>query len=223
MYIFFASALPVIAFGEQLSRDTGASLSWNADKRNISLSFCLYFISINWKWGSYFNLFFLQILIVFRWKIEHRGNISLNCAVWNYPLNLWGTAFVDFRSGRTNCYNVHLLVQFLPRPARVRRRSLFSLGWMVSELVFQILAPFFPCLGGNFGLCLLSLYVCRRVCIWTGFFLILLAIFNACTVITKFTRVAGELFGMLIAVLFFQEAIKVLLIYIYYKRRRRPE
>lgn len=27
MYIFFASALPVIAFGEQLSRDTGASLS----------------------------------------------------------------------------------------------------------------------------------------------------------------------------------------------------
>lgn len=41
--------------------------------------------------------------------------------------------------------------------------------------------------------------------------MILLAIFNACTIITRFTRIAGELFGMLITVLFFQEAIKVLL------------
>lgn len=40
--------------------------------------------------------------------------------------------------------------------------------------------------------------------------LFLLAIFNACTIITRFTRVAGELFGMLISVLFLQEAIKVL-------------
>lgn len=39
--------------------------------------------------------------------------------------------------------------------------------------------------------------------------LFLLAIFNACTIISRFTRVAGELFGMLIAVLFVQEAIKV--------------
>ncbi|CAL0327220.1 unnamed protein product [Lupinus luteus] len=47
-----------------------------------------------------------------------------------------------------------------------------------------------------------------RVCIWTALFLILLAIFNACNVITRFTRIAEELFGMLISVLFFQEAIK---------------
>ncbi|KAL6985322.1 putative boron transporter 6, partial [Sarracenia purpurea var. burkii] len=46
------------------------------------------------------------------------------------------------------------------------------------------------------------------VCVWTATMLILLAIFNACTIITKFTRIAGELFGMLIAVLFLQEAIK---------------
>uniref|UniRef100_A0A7N0V318 Bicarbonate transporter-like transmembrane domain-containing protein n=1 Tax=Kalanchoe fedtschenkoi TaxID=63787 RepID=A0A7N0V318_KALFE len=46
------------------------------------------------------------------------------------------------------------------------------------------------------------------VCVWTALFLFLLAIFNACTIITKFTRVAGELFGMLIAVLFIQETVK---------------
>ncbi|XP_027190827.1 probable boron transporter 7 isoform X2 [Cicer arietinum] len=39
----------------------------------------------------------------------------------------------------------------------------------------------------------------------------MLAIFNACTIITRFTRIAGELFGMLITVLFFQEAIKGLI------------
>lgn len=42
--------------------------------------------------------------------------------------------------------------------------------------------------------------------------LILLAVLNTCTIINRFTRIAGELFGMLITVLFFQEAIKVLLI-----------
>ncbi|KAL5976994.1 Boron transporter 4 [Asimina triloba] len=47
-----------------------------------------------------------------------------------------------------------------------------------------------------------------RVCIWTAILLILLAIFNASSVISRFTRVAGELFGMLITVLFIQEAIK---------------
>jgi len=41
--------------------------------------------------------------------------------------------------------------------------------------------------------------------------LIVLAIFDACSIISRFTRIAGELFGMLITVLFFQEAIKVLL------------
>lgn len=40
--------------------------------------------------------------------------------------------------------------------------------------------------------------------------LFLLAIFNACNIICKFTRIAGELFSMLIAVLFIQEAVKVI-------------
>ena len=39
--------------------------------------------------------------------------------------------------------------------------------------------------------------------------LFLLAIFNACDIINRFTRIAGEIFGMLITVLFIQEAIKV--------------
>lgn len=40
--------------------------------------------------------------------------------------------------------------------------------------------------------------------------LILLSMFNAATIISRFTRIAGELFGMLITALFVQEAIKVL-------------
>ena len=39
--------------------------------------------------------------------------------------------------------------------------------------------------------------------------LILLSVFNAATIINRFTRFAGELFGMLITVLFIQETIKV--------------
>lgn len=39
----------------------------------------------------------------------------------------------------------------------------------------------------------------------------LLAMLNACNIISRFTRIAGELFGMLITVLFIQEAVKVLM------------
>lgn len=48
-----------------------------------------------------------------------------------------------------------------------------------------------------------------RVCLWTGLLLFLLAVLGACTFISRFTRLAGELFGILIAMLFMQEAIRV--------------
>lgn len=45
-------------------------------------------------------------------------------------------------------------------------------------------------------------------CVFTAAFVLLLALLNSCRYIDKFTRFAGELFGMLIAVLFMQQAIK---------------
>ncbi|RZC93415.1 hypothetical protein C5167_026025 [Papaver somniferum] len=48
----------------------------------------------------------------------------------------------------------------------------------------------------------------ERVCIWTAFMLFVLAIFNARTIITIFTRIAGEIFGMLITVLFIQRPLR---------------
>lgn len=54
-----------------------------------------------------------------------------------------------------------------------------------------------------------------RVCVWTSLILFVLAICGACSIINRFTRVAGELFGLLIAMLFMQEAIKVTRFYIY--------
>ena len=44
---------------------------------------------------------------------------------------------------------------------------------------------------------------------WTAILLFLLAILGACSIINRFTRLAGELFGLLIAMLFMQQAIKV--------------
>lgn len=45
-------------------------------------------------------------------------------------------------------------------------------------------------------------------CVWAGLMLILLGVFNACNYTDRFTRFSGELFGMLIAVLFIQQAIR---------------
>lgn len=52
-----------------------------------------------------------------------------------------------------------------------------------------------------------------RVCVWTALLLFLLAILGACSFINRFTRVAGELFGLLIAMLFMQQAIRVSVLY----------
>jgi len=52
-----------------------------------------------------------------------------------------------------------------------------------------------------------------RVCVWTAILLFLLAILGACSFINRFTRVAGELFGLLIAMLFMQQAIRVSVLY----------
>ncbi|KAL0327589.1 UNVERIFIED_CONTAM: putative boron transporter 6 [Sesamum angustifolium] len=130
-YIFFASALPVIAFGEQLSRDTEGTLS--PVETLASTAIC----------GVIHAVFGGQPLLIL-------GVAEPTIIMYHY--------LYDFAKSRIG-----------------RELYLAWVGW---------------------------------VCFWTALMLFLLAIFNACTVITRFTRVAGELFGMLITVLFIQEAIR---------------
>ncbi|CAN6877291.1 unnamed protein product [Brassica oleracea var. botrytis] len=132
-YIFFASSLPVVAFGEQLSKHTGGSLS--AVETLASTSLC----------GIIHAIFGGQ------------------------PLLILGVA------EPTIMMYTYLYSFCISRPDLGRELYLAWVAW---------------------------------VCVWTAIFLILLSIFNACTIISRFTRIAGELFGMLIAVLFLQEAIK---------------
>ncbi|KAI7752057.1 hypothetical protein M8C21_009238 [Ambrosia artemisiifolia] len=132
-YIFFASALPVIAFGEQLSRDTDGSLS--TVETLASTAIC----------GLIHSILGGQPLLIL-------GVAEPTVIMYTYLYN--------FAKGRQD------LGQEL---------FLAWAGW---------------------------------VCTWTAVLLFLLAIFNACVVINRFTRIAGETFGMLIAVLFIQEAIK---------------
>ncbi|KAF9617794.1 hypothetical protein IFM89_038905 [Coptis chinensis] len=133
MYIFFASALPVIAFGEQLSRATNGALS--TVETLASTAIC----------GVIHSILGGQPLLIL-------GVAEPTVIMYSYLYN-----FTKDREGLG------------------RELFLAWAGW---------------------------------VCIWTALLLFLLAIFNACTIITKFTRIAGELFGMLITVLFLQEAIK---------------
>ncbi|EEF44729.1 Boron transporter, putative [Ricinus communis] len=132
-YIFFASALPVIAFGEQLSRDTDGSLS--TVETLASTALC----------GIIHSILGGQPLMIL-------GVAEPTVIMYTYLYN--------FAKGREDLG---------------QKLFLAWAGW---------------------------------VCVWTALLLLLLAVFNACTIINRFTRVAGELFGMLIAVLFIQQAIK---------------
>ncbi|CAI8605881.1 unnamed protein product [Vicia faba] len=135
-YIFFASALPVIAFGEQLNRDTGGSLS--TVETLASTAIC----------GIIHSIFGGQPLLIV-------GVAEPTCLMYTYLYNFCAKT---------------------------------------------------PELGAQ-----LFLAWAAWVCVWTALLLILLAIFNACTIISRFTRIAEELFGMLITVLFFQQAVEGLL------------
>ncbi|XP_021275448.1 probable boron transporter 6 [Herrania umbratica] len=132
-YIFFASALPVIAFGEQLSRETDGTLS--TVETLASTAIC----------GVIHSIFGGQPLLIV-------GVAEPTVIMYTY--------LYSFSKGR---------------PELGRELFLAWTAW---------------------------------VCVWTALLLILLAIFNACTIITRFTRIAGELFGMLITVLFLQETVK---------------
>ncbi|MBA0696739.1 hypothetical protein Goari_003266 [Gossypium aridum] len=132
-YIFFASALPVIAFGEQLSRDTDDALG--AVATLTSATSC----------GTIHSILGGQPLLI---------------------VGVAETTIIMYT------YLYHFCKQ---RPDLGRELFLAWTAW---------------------------------VCVWTAMLLILLAIFNACTIITRFTRIAGEGLGILITVLFLQEAIK---------------
>lgn len=133
MFIFFASALPVIAFGVQLSRDTDGQLS--VLETLASTSIC----------GIIHSIFGGQPMLIV-------GVAEPTVIMYSY--------LYHFANGLE---------------ALGSRLFLAWAGW---------------------------------VCFWTACMLFFLAFFNACNIITRFTRIAGELFGMLITVLFLQEAFK---------------
>ncbi|KAL9326515.1 hypothetical protein ACSQ67_007160 [Phaseolus vulgaris] len=132
-YIFFASAIPVISFGEQLERNTDGTLT--AVQTLASTALC----------GIIHSILGGQPLLI------------LGVAE---PTVLMYTFLYDFAKDRKDLG--HKL--FLPWT-----------GW---------------------------------VCVWTAALLFLLAILGACSIINRFTRLAGELFGLLIAMLFMQQAIR---------------
>lgn len=132
-YIFFASAIPVISFGEQLERNTDGVIT--AVQTLVSTSICGIIHSI----------------------------------IGGQPLLILGVA----------------------EPTVIMYTFMFNF------------AKERPDLGRN-----LFLAWTGWVCVWTAILLFLLAILGACSIINRFTRIAGELFGLLIAMLFMQQAIK---------------
>ncbi|CAL5443164.1 unnamed protein product [Camellia sinensis] len=133
-YIFFASALPVIVFGEQLNRETDGSLST-----------------------------------------------------------------VDTLASTAVCSIIHSMFGGQP---------LLILGVAEPTVIMYTYLYNFTKEKANLGQ---ELFLSWAVCVWTAILLLLPVAFNACTIISRFTRIAGELFGTLIAVLFMQEAIKGLM------------
>ncbi|GAB4841812.1 Boron transporter 1 [Ancistrocladus abbreviatus] len=147
-YIFFASAIPVISFGEQLERNTDGVLT--AVQTLASTALCGIMHSI----------------------------------IGGQPLLILGVA----------------------EPTVIMYTFMFNFAKDRADL------------GRN-----LFLAWSGWVCVWTAALLFLLAILGACSIINRFTRLAGELFGLLIAMLFMQQAIKGLVDEFRIPQRENPK
>ncbi|KAK1316189.1 putative boron transporter 2 [Acorus calamus] len=147
-YIFFASAIPVISFGEQLERDTDGILT--AVQTLASTAICGVIHSI----------------------------------IGGQPLLILGVA----------------------EPTVIMYTFMFSF------------AKDRPDLGPK-----LFLAWTGWVCVWTAALLFFMAILGACSIINRFTRIAGELFGLLIAMLFMQQAVKGLVDEFRTPKRENPK
>lgn len=132
-YIFFASAIPVISFGEQLERNTDGALT--AVQTLASTALCGVIHSI----------------------------------IGGQPLLILGVA----------------------EPTVLMYTFMYNFAKDQKDLGHK-----------------LYLAWTAWVCVWTAFLLFLFAILGACSIINRFTRIAGELFGLLIAMLFMQQAIR---------------
>ncbi|KAB5563960.1 hypothetical protein DKX38_004014 [Salix brachista] len=149
-YIFFASALPVIAFGEQLRRDTGCYFLSSSRSPKVDIH-------------TYGSLSTVETLVS-----------TALCGIIHSILG-----------------GQPLLILGVAEPTVIMYTYLYNFAKEREDLGQKLFLAW-----------------AGWVCVWTALLLFLLAIFNACAIINRFTRVAGELFGMLIAVLFMQEAIK---------------
>lgn len=146
-YIFFASAIPVISFGEQLERSTDGSLT--AVQTLASTALC----------GIIHSIIGGQPLLILG---VAEPTVLMYAFMYNFAKNI---------------------------PELGSKLFLAWTGW---------------------------------VCVWTAILLFLLAILGACSIINRFTRIAGELFGLLIALLFMQEAIKGLIDEFHVPKREDP-
>uniref|UniRef100_A0A7C9EVY7 Bicarbonate transporter-like transmembrane domain-containing protein n=1 Tax=Opuntia streptacantha TaxID=393608 RepID=A0A7C9EVY7_OPUST len=147
-YIFFASAIPVISFGEQLDRSTDGVLT--AVQTLASTALCGIIHSI----------------------------------IGGQPLLILGVA----------------------EPTVIMYTFMFNFAKDRADL------------GRN-----LFLAWAGWVCVWTALLLFFMAILGACSIINRFTRLAGELFGLLIAMLFMQQSIKGLVDEFRIPKRESPK
>lgn len=147
-YIFFASAIPVISFGEQLDRNTDGVIT--AVQTLASTALC----------GIIHSVIGGQPLLILG---VAEPTVIMYTFMFNFAKN---------------------------RPDLGSKLFLAWTGW---------------------------------VCVWTAMLLFLLAILGACSIINRFTRLAGELFGFLIAVLFMQEAIKGIVNEFHVPERENPK
>lgn len=114
-YIFFASAIPVISFGEQLERNTGKWILFFRFSLGILVILCA-----------------KKLYILYRWNSHCCSNSCINCTMWYYPFNYWRAASPHTRCSWANSSDVHIHVQLCKGSRGFGTQTIPTLDRMVS-------------------------------------------------------------------------------------------
>lgn len=120
-YIFFASAIPVISFGEQLERSTGVMdfPFWGCQHPIIVGTLEIFFSKT------------CYVFLCYRRNFDCCANSCINSTLRCYPLSGWRTAPTYSRSGWANSVNVYIHVQLCKGPEGFGAKALLRLDCMV--------------------------------------------------------------------------------------------
>ena len=160
VYVFFASAFPAIAFGEQLNMETGGQMTIHHTL--LSTGMCGIIQSVIGGQPLLIVGVAEPIVIIYHFMDIYCKRSDLNFTVWSAWACVWATAFLILMSVTNVCYGIKWFTRFCGESFGMLIAILFlqqSIKGLVDEFSYDVEPTYWQTVNGIFGLLLAFIFV----------------------------------------------------------------